>query len=193
MSQQSRTVLLVLAVALGLLLAAAGGALAGGMAGYLIATGERQAQLAPLERRIQLLEREDRGRQAPSQLPDEFPFPRLFLQGEGALVIEVEPGSPAAGAGIRPGTIITEVEGTSVASPHSLPALIHSHDPGDTVKLTVVGPEGEERIEVTLGETQDSDGNVVSWLGVRFRPVSTHGLSRIHGWHPTDLPPASVF
>ena len=196
MSQQARSILIVLAVALGLLVAAAGGAVAGGIAGYLIAAGQRQARLAPLEQRIQLLERHDRSQQAPSHLPDDLPFLRRILEGQGALVLAVVPDSPAADAGIRPGNLITavddtRVEGTRESGPHSLPALIGGHDPGDTVVLTVVGPERARRVEVTLGETQDADGNEIAWLGIRFRPLSTHGLSRIQSRRPMALPPVS--
>ncbi len=193
MSDQARTILIVLAVALGLVVATAGGAVAGGIAGYLIGSGQRQAVLSPVEQRLQLLERLDRTPQAPSRLPNDLPFLRRILGGEGALILEVVPDGPADSSGIRPGNLITAVDGTSVARPHSLPALIHSHDPGDSVVLTVAGPERERRVEVTLGRTEDADGNEVSWLGVRFRPVSMFGHSRIEDSLPADPPPAFLF
>ncbi len=57
-------------------------------------------------------------------------------QGAGALVAAVGPGTPAAGAGLRPGDVITAVDGTTIGSAGELRSVITRHKPGDKIKLT---------------------------------------------------------
>ncbi|HEX2075481.1 MAG TPA: trypsin-like peptidase domain-containing protein [Geodermatophilus sp.] len=72
---------------------------------------------------------------------------------EGVIVAAVVPGGPAAAAGIRPGDVITAVDGEATATPEDLLALLRARDPGDTVTMNVRGVDGEEReVEVTLAE-----------------------------------------
>lgn len=56
---------------------------------------------------------------------------------EGALVSSVEPGSPAAKAGLQVGDVIREVDGLPIVGSGDLPALIGQALPGDKVKLDV--------------------------------------------------------
>jgi serine protease Do len=56
---------------------------------------------------------------------------------EGALVSSVEPGGPAAKAGLRVGDVIRQVEGQPIVGSGDLPALIGQALPGDKVKLDV--------------------------------------------------------
>jgi membrane-associated protease RseP (regulator of RpoE activity) len=53
----------------------------------------------------------------------------------GALVAEVVPGSPADAAGLRPGDVITEIQGRSVDSPVNVTNAIAVLAPGETVDL----------------------------------------------------------
>jgi S1-C subfamily serine protease len=57
-------------------------------------------------------------------------------QGGGALVAAVGPGTPAAGAGLRPGDVITAADSTTIASASDLRSVIARHKPGDKIKLT---------------------------------------------------------
>ncbi|MFQ5945228.1 MAG: PDZ domain-containing protein [Anaerolineae bacterium] len=196
MSEQTRTIFIVLAVAFGLLVATAGGAVAGGIAGYLIASGQHQARLASLHQH-QLLEGRDRNQRAPSHLPQDRDSLRRILRGEGALVLAVVPDSPADVSGIRPGNLITSVDGVRVAGvreagPHSLTELIRHHSPGHSLVLTLVGPDGERRVGVTLGETEGDSGNQIAWLGIRYRPISAHGIFRVQASRPWAEPQGST-
>ncbi len=53
----------------------------------------------------------------------------------GATVAEVAPGSPAEGAGLVTGDVITSAGGQTVSSPASLSAVIASHRPGDSIPV----------------------------------------------------------
>jgi S1-C subfamily serine protease len=54
----------------------------------------------------------------------------------GVTVVTVEDDSPAGGAGIRSGDVITAVDGARVSSLDDLQAALHGHSPGDRVRVT---------------------------------------------------------
>jgi serine protease Do len=66
-------------------------------------------------------------------------------------VTEVEPGSPAARAGIEPGDIIVEANGTPTLHPKTLDEVVRNSPP--TLKLTVIDPRNNKKtpVEVNLG------------------------------------------
>jgi S1-C subfamily serine protease len=55
--------------------------------------------------------------------------------GSGAVVTGVLQGTPAAGAGLSEGDVITSVDGTSVSSPTALQAALEQHHPGDSIRI----------------------------------------------------------
>jgi putative serine protease PepD len=57
-------------------------------------------------------------------------------QGGGALVAAVGPGTPAAGAGLRAGDVITAADGTTIGGAADLRSVVTRHKPGDKIKLT---------------------------------------------------------
>ncbi|HOJ10413.1 MAG TPA: trypsin-like peptidase domain-containing protein [Clostridiales bacterium] len=63
----------------------------------------------------------------------------------GIYVVEVDKSGPAAGAGIKEGCIIKQVDGVSISTMMELRALIYSKNPGDTINVT--------HIERSTGET----------------------------------------
>ena len=74
---------------------------------------------------------------------------------EGARVVEVAEGGPAAEAGIKADDIITKIDDTAVNSADSLIIAMHTYEVGDKVNLTVVRGKEEKKIEVTLGSDED--------------------------------------
>jgi putative serine protease PepD len=74
----------------------------------------------------------------------------------GAKVDEVDPDGAAAETNLEPGDVITKIGNTLVTSADGLVANVRTYRPGDTVQLTVMSKDGEERtIAVTLGSDVD--------------------------------------
>jgi putative serine protease PepD len=73
--------------------------------------------------------------------------------GEGAVIRQVNPGSAAEQAGLRPGDVVTRVDDRRITGADSLVATIRSYRPGDTVTVTYFR-DGETR---TATLTLDSD------------------------------------
>jgi serine protease Do len=72
---------------------------------------------------------------------------------DGALIAAVEPGSPAAEAGLAPGSIVTAVNGTPISAPRDLVFAVADLDMGSEATFTVRTGSGEtEEITVTIGE-----------------------------------------
>jgi S1-C subfamily serine protease len=72
------------------------------------------------------------------------------LSDQGVLIMHVDPESPAAGAGLRRGSIILAVNGTAVNSPRELREAIGALEAGETVTLTALVCDAPQDIEVTL-------------------------------------------
>jgi serine protease Do len=71
---------------------------------------------------------------------------------EGALVVQVVPGSPAANAGLQPNDVITAIDNQPLNTESALAQTVSSHKPGDTVTLTVLRGSQKLTLTVTLGE-----------------------------------------
>lgn len=69
---------------------------------------------------------------------------------DGAHVEDVTPGSPAAGAGLEKGDVITGINGQAVSDNASLIVAIRAQMPGDTVELTVTRDGKERTVKVRL-------------------------------------------
>ncbi|MGO4635065.1 S1C family serine protease [Streptomyces sp. 2RAF24] len=65
----------------------------------------------------------------------------------------VTPDGPAARAGIRPGDVITKVDGQRVHSGEELIVKIRAHRPGDRLKLTLTRDGKEQTKTLTLGSS----------------------------------------
>lgn len=86
--------------------------------------------------------------------------------GGGALVQEVEDGTPAAGK-LRPGDVVTAIDGQPTDLSRVAVDAIHGHHPGDSAVLTVKGPDGSTRtVPVVLSHQTNSQ---VAFLGVILR------------------------
>ena len=71
----------------------------------------------------------------------------------GAVVTGVEPGSPAADAGLEAGDTITAIDGHTVDTPDALSTLTKSHRGGDKITVAWTGQDGDQHsAKVTLIE-----------------------------------------
>ncbi len=77
---------------------------------------------------------------------------RAAAAGNGLLVGEVVPGSPAEKAGLQPGDIIQSVDDRPVAAPDDLGTLIGGHKPGDEVKIGWSRSGQTRSAQVTLAQ-----------------------------------------
>jgi serine protease Do len=75
----------------------------------------------------------------------------------GAVLTNIESGTPAERAGLQPGDVVTAVNGEPVADSNSLRLRISRTAPGTPVKLTVQRAEGPKEITVTLGQLPGND------------------------------------
>ncbi|MFZ5481570.1 MAG: S1C family serine protease [Myxococcota bacterium] len=76
--------------------------------------------------------------------------------GKGVLVEAVAPEGGAAKAGLRPGDMITAIDGKAIADNRDLLKVVSAHAPGDEVEVTIVREGKEKKIKVKLGERQAS-------------------------------------
>lgn len=75
----------------------------------------------------------------------------------GAIVVGVQPGTPAAGAGLAAGDVVTTVDGASVASGAALTSLLGGHHPGDKVSVRWTDGSGQSHtatVTLTTGPVQ---------------------------------------
>jgi putative serine protease PepD len=71
----------------------------------------------------------------------------------GAQVSSVATGGPADDAGLRPGDVITSIDGRPIDDPTELSTVLNGKAPGDTISLTVQrGGGGEQTIDAQLQE-----------------------------------------
>jgi serine protease DegQ len=76
---------------------------------------------------------------------------------EGALVLSVSEGSPAARAGLREGDVMVELDGEPIRTVEDLFAAIRQRDPGQTVELTIVREDNRRTLQVALGRLPSSN------------------------------------
>ncbi len=97
----------------------------------------------------------------------------------GAFVDSLLANSAAGEAGIKPGDVITAVEGKTIKSSPELQEMIARYRPGDTVKLTVNRKGKEKTFEVTLhnrqGQTElvakEEQREILNTLGAKFETL----------------------
>lgn len=69
----------------------------------------------------------------------------------GALITDVEAGTPAADAGVEVDDVVVALDGRKVSSMIDLVARVTTDEPGDRVELTVLRGDEELLLDVTLG------------------------------------------
>ncbi|CAD6539918.1 DegQ family serine endoprotease [Paraburkholderia sabiae] len=112
---------------------------------------------------------------------------------QGALVSSVDPGGPAAKAGLQPGDVILSVNGVDVADSSALPSQIAGIKPGTQADLQVWRDKSTKDLKVTIGSLSDTKtaandeggpAQMQGRLGVAVRPLTPQeksGASVSHG------------
>jgi serine protease Do len=101
----------------------------------------------------------------------------------GALVSSVEPGGPAAKAGLEPGDVILTLNGEPVPDSNALPAQVAGLAPGTTAKVQVWRDKTTKDLSVTVGSLTDAktasagpdkseSASQDARLGVSVRPLT---------------------
>lgn len=74
---------------------------------------------------------------------------------DGALIAHVYPDSAAAGAGLMPGDVVTQVNGEPIVQSGDLSSRISLATPGETVRLTVWRERAAREFVIKLGRADD--------------------------------------
>jgi len=80
----------------------------------------------------------------------------------GALVADVEPGAPAAKAGLKPGDVVTAVNGTPVSDQRILARQVAALRPGSTATLSVLRDGAEQSLTMTTATLADKTADAGS-------------------------------
>jgi serine protease Do len=105
--------------------------------------------------------------------------------GDFAQVTEVQDGSPAADAGVKPGDLIIEFNGKPVPKSLNFPAVIADTPPGQKATLKIVRDKKEMTIAVKIGQLADEvDPASVSEakepeLGIKVQRISPEAARRL--------------
>ncbi|WP_417228829.1 S1C family serine protease [Thermophilibacter sp.] len=102
---------------------------------------------------------------------------------QGAYVVEVTEGSPAAEAGIEVGDVITSIDGESITSADGAILAVRSHDIGDTVEVVVMRGDQERTFEVTLGSDealQQEQSDEEETVNLNGQEISVEDLMRLY-------------
>jgi serine protease Do len=103
----------------------------------------------------------------------------------GALVTKVEPGSPAAKAGLKEGDFIVDFNGKKVSDMRQLQILISQSAPGTKATLKLYRDGKEKTVSTTLGQLPDA----LTARGGRNQPGERgqSGTDALDGVEVTDL------
>jgi Do/DeqQ family serine protease len=103
---------------------------------------------------------------------------------EGVLVADVVRGGPADGAGIRPGDVIVEFDGSVIAEVTDLQRQVARAAPGQVKSVVVVRERGRLPLSVTVGEMPSdtasvATGEAVGLLGLEVGPLDAETAQRL--------------
>ena len=188
--------LIGLGIALGVLAACSvllvAGGVAGGMVGYL--SGRYTAGRVP----PYLLQQPTQPPQLSPEMPEEgwrwsMPFQQapetLWGLVSAVRVTEVVSDSPADEAGLQVEDVIIAIDGKALDAEHELSAAVQGHDPGDEIVLTIIRRGVDTvvlEVEATLGRDRDEEGDVVAYLGIRYRYLRASAFGIPQAGRPWD-------
>jgi len=125
------------------------------------------------ERRRQNLRQMDRSQKIAAAVALRQLGYKVVAKPEGALIVDVGPGSPADGK-IEATDVIVGVDGEPVKTPQDLRRLIAKHKPGETVKLSVRAGGATRNVEVGTIESPAEKGRPI--IGVQVEQSAAISL-----------------
>jgi S1-C subfamily serine protease len=93
----------------------------------------------------------------PVRIPETLIRTLSLKRGGGAIVVAVEPGSPADKGGLFIGDVLVALNGTPVTDVDDIHSLLGPEKVGDAIVLGVIRGGGLAEVRVTVGERPDSD------------------------------------
>jgi len=97
-------------------------------------------------------------------------------EGEGVLVADVMPGSPAEAGGLKSGDVVLEFEGQKTAEVPDLQRIVADTPPGKAARVTVLREGRRETLSVKLGE-MPADEPVVAARGTERWGLSVQPIT----------------
>jgi S1-C subfamily serine protease len=88
----------------------------------------------------------------PVRLPDALAERLGVDQRTAVIVVDVQPGSPAAGAGLLIGDLVLSLGGTRITAPIDVKAVLRPQRVGDSIVASVVRGGEPRDLQVTIGE-----------------------------------------
>ncbi|MGH9263281.1 MAG: S1C family serine protease [Acidimicrobiales bacterium] len=88
----------------------------------------------------------------PAHLTPEIAERFDLSEERGVLVLDVTPGSPAAGAGIRPGDVLVRAGDRRLETVEDFLAVLRGRNPGDSLQVTLSRGGNQQQVTVRLGE-----------------------------------------
>ncbi|MGH7056712.1 MAG: Do family serine endopeptidase [Acetobacteraceae bacterium] len=106
----------------------------------------------------------------------------------GALLAAIEPGTPAQKAGLQPGDVITEVNGSKINDPRNLAIDIAGMKPGATAHLKVIENGHTKDVAVSLSTLPEhlatnnhhEQGAEHEQLGLALEPVTPEARAQLN-------------
>jgi serine protease Do len=112
-----------------------------------------------------------------------------YTDTEGALIGQVQPGSPAAKSGMQQGDIVISFNGQKIKDVNQLRNLVADTSPGSSVPVTVFRNGKQVKLTVAVdelaqkdtefGATETQDGSVTSNLGITIDTLTPEIANRI--------------
>ena len=104
---------------------------------------------------------------------------------EGVLVADVVKGGPAEVAGLRPGDVIIELNGTKIREVPDLQRRVANVTPGQSVAVGVVRDRAAQKLRVRVGEMPSDDALVTAEVpgpegfGLQVEPLAPDSAERL--------------
>jgi len=119
---------------------------------------------------------------------DEISKRHGIREGFGAMIVEVIPETPAAGAGLMAGDVVVAVGDRPVVDTRALQRLVGRARVGDAVNVTVLRIEGRRRLPVRLAAMPDAvvAERVAAEFGFLVRDAE--GQPELGGARPSEQP-----